>query len=96
MSETKNETSLEKQLNEEQLLIANHFLNSMPMRDLINIARQFCIESALSLKDKISKEQYNNLVKTLKEQEKNEVNQEVNQDLEEIEEDNGPTIIMPK
>ena len=84
------------QLTEEELLVANHLINTIPMRDVINLVRMYSIEKAKNLKNEIGQEQFDAFVAKLAEQEKNNTQQaQQNEDIEEIVEDNKPSIILP-
>lgn len=90
------ETNTEIQLNQEQFLIANHLINNMPLKEMINLARVACVQRAQTLKDEIPEEEYKKLVENLKKQQEEEQEQEQTQQEDEIKEEDSPTIIMPK
>ena len=54
------------QLTEEELLIANHFINTIPLRDIIGVIKSISVERAKNIKSEIGDEKYNKFVEDLK------------------------------
>jgi hypothetical protein len=91
------------QLTEEELLIANHFINTIPLRDIIGVIKSISVERAKNIKSEIGDEKYNKFVEELKLQNAppaspdtsaNDSNSEV-EEIEVIPERKTPSIIMP-
>ena len=92
------------QLTEEELLIANHFINTIPLRDIIGVIKSISVEIAKNIKSEIGDEKYNKFVEDLKLQNAppptspitpaTDSNSEV-EEIEVISERKTPSIIMP-
>ena len=88
-----------EQLTEDQLLVANHLINNIPMKDVINLIRVNAINRAQVLPEQIGEDKYNEFVEQLKSEQQALMNQaeanKPNEEMEEIPSDNTPSIIMP-